>query len=87
MSDVTIEFSYQPTTQIPAVPFAPSEAKAANNLTAGAELRFEAPVCEKEDSVTFEALMDCVVVMSACPQDILKVNNMAPTDAHFVVED
>ncbi|EXJ94349.1 hypothetical protein A1O1_02743 [Capronia coronata CBS 617.96] len=56
-----------------------------NVTTAGAALTFEAPVCRKGDSVTFEALVDCVAVMSACPQDLVKVNNMEPTEAHFTV--
>ncbi|EXJ84650.1 hypothetical protein A1O3_05320 [Capronia epimyces CBS 606.96] len=61
-------------------------AGARNNPTAGAELKFEAPVCNQGDSVVFEALIDCVAVMSACPQDLVKVNNMEPTEAHFLVQ-
>ena len=30
------------------------------------------------DSVTMRALMDCIIVLSACPQDILVINNTAP---------
>lgn len=71
---------------IPVIPLPESEARAANNLTAGAELRFESPVSQKGGSVTFEALVDCVAVMSACPQDIIKVNNMEPTEAHFIFQ-
>ena len=33
-----------------------------------------------------KAERDVVVVMSACPQDILDINNKTPTDAHFIVE-
>ncbi|MEQ4204693.1 urea carboxylase-associated family protein [Actinopolymorpha sp. B9G3] len=31
------------------------------------------------DSVSFEALLDCVVVVSACPQDIVGINGPGPT--------
>ncbi|MFD0690868.1 DUF1989 domain-containing protein [Actinomadura fibrosa] len=31
------------------------------------------------DSITFEAAMDCVVVLSACPQDQVGINNDRPT--------
>lgn len=30
--------------------------------------------------MTFEALMDCYVVVSACPQDITQINNARPTE-------
>ncbi|RVX66873.1 hypothetical protein B0A52_09603 [Exophiala mesophila] len=56
------------------------------NVTAGATIRFEKPVCSKGDYVVFKALTTCLVVMSACPQDLVKVNDMLPTEAHFVVD-
>jgi uncharacterized protein YcgI (DUF1989 family) len=31
------------------------------------------------DSITFEAVMDCVVVVSACPQDQVGINGGEPT--------
>ncbi|WP_433153723.1 DUF1989 domain-containing protein [Actinomadura nitritigenes] len=31
------------------------------------------------DAITFEAVMDCVVVVSACPQDMVGINNGRPT--------
>jgi uncharacterized protein len=37
--------------------------------------------------VTFRADLDCVCVMSACPQDILAINSKAPVEAHFEVLD
>ena len=50
-------------------------------------LSFEAPVTKPGDYVVFKAEMDCVVAMSACPQDILPINGKAgePTEAHFEV--
>lgn len=48
---------------------------------------FEAPVTSKGDYVILEALRDVVVVMSACPQDVLTINGKNPVDAHFQVLD
>jgi uncharacterized protein len=31
--------------------------------------------------------MDCIVTMSACPQDLVKVNDMKPAEVHFMVEE
>ena len=50
------------------------------------DLGFHAPKCKKDDFVRLKAERDVVVVMSACPQDILDINNKKPTDAHFIVE-
>jgi uncharacterized protein YcgI (DUF1989 family) len=50
-------------------------------------LAFERPASGPGQFVKFRAEMDCVVAMSACPQDLVKVNNMTPVEAHFVVED
>ncbi|HVJ40432.1 MAG TPA: urea carboxylase-associated family protein [Dongiaceae bacterium] len=48
-------------------------------------LSFEAPVSEAGQYITFRAGMDVIMVFSACPQDILPVNGLNPTDAHFYV--
>jgi uncharacterized protein YcgI (DUF1989 family) len=50
-------------------------------------LDFQAPPCRPGDSITLRAEMDCVVVFSACPQDIVPINgvNCTPTDAHFEI--
>lgn len=47
------------------------------------------PLSRPGDHVVLRALMDCVVVMSACPQDILPINGAAcrPTGAHYRVLD
>ena len=50
------------------------------------DVSFSAPKSKKEGFVRFKAERDIVVVMSACPQDILDINNKEPTDAHFIVE-
>lgn len=38
------------------------------------EMTVEAPEAQAGDSVTFRALRSCVMVMSACPQDLVPVN-------------
>lgn len=50
------------------------------------DIGFHAPKCKEGDYVRLRAERDVVVVMSACPQDILEINNKQPTDAHFIVE-
>jgi uncharacterized protein YcgI (DUF1989 family) len=47
------------------------------------DISFERPVTKKGDYVVLEAVKDVVVVMSACPQDILVTHGEGPTDAHF----
>lgn len=48
-------------------------------------LSFEGPLTKPGDYVVLEALRDVVVVMSACPQDVLTINGKNPVDAHFQV--
>ncbi len=45
------------------------------------------PLSKAGDHVVLRAEMDCIVAMSACPQDILPVNGAlrSPTEAHFQV--
>ncbi|MFC5068685.1 DUF1989 domain-containing protein [Flaviflagellibacter deserti] len=56
-------------------------------VSADGALSFAAPPSKPGGSVTLRAEMDCVVVFSSCPQDMLPVNgvNCTPTDAHFSV--
>ena len=42
-------------------------------------------VSKPGDFVVLKAELDCIVAMSACPQDIICINGFAPTDAHFEV--
>ncbi len=42
-------------------------------------------VSKPGDYVEFRAEMDCIVVMSACPQDIVAINSNAPMPVHFSV--
>jgi uncharacterized protein YcgI (DUF1989 family) len=55
--------------------------------TQDGRLSFAAPVSRPGDTVTFSATRDAIVVMSACPQDLLPVNgtDQRPTDVSFRV--
>ena len=48
-------------------------------VRAGGELGWEPAPTRPGDSVTMLAEMDCVVVVSACPQDLVPINNGNPT--------
>ncbi|KAF2469677.1 uncharacterized protein BDR25DRAFT_263612 [Lindgomyces ingoldianus] len=48
---------------------------------------FEAPVTKPGDYVCLKAERNVVVVMSACPQDVLTINGKKPVDAHYQVFD
>jgi uncharacterized protein len=43
------------------------------------------PVSKSGDYVDIKAAMDCVVVMSACPQDIIPINALNPLEVEFTV--
>ncbi|WP_089210588.1 DUF1989 domain-containing protein [Streptosporangium subroseum] len=43
------------------------------------ELRWLPAAGRPGDAITFEAAMDCVVVVSACPQDLVEINGNSPT--------
>jgi uncharacterized protein YcgI (DUF1989 family) len=45
----------------------------------------EPPACKPGDSVTLRAEMDCIVVFSACPQDMNPTNGGMPKDVHYEV--
>lgn len=44
------------------------------------ELEIREPLAEKNDFVVLKALMDVVVAVSACPQDLVPTNGGKPTD-------
>jgi uncharacterized protein YcgI (DUF1989 family) len=45
------------------------------------------PVSRPGDYVVLRAELDCIAVMSACPQDMVPINGaaMTPTEVHFQV--
>ncbi|ARP83839.1 aminomethyltransferase [Bordetella genomosp. 8] len=59
------------------------------NIPVNAEggVQWLAPVSKAGDYVDLRAEMDCVVVMSACPQDIIPINDNRPVEVHFQVLD
>jgi uncharacterized protein YcgI (DUF1989 family) len=54
----------------------------------GGSLSFEPPVSQPGGSISLRAELDCILVFSACPQDMIPVNgaDCVPTDAHFRVD-
>ncbi|KIW64118.1 hypothetical protein PV04_09074 [Phialophora macrospora] len=69
------------------IPVAPlSQALHESNRSAGGTLSFEPTISPKGGKVVFEALVDCIVVMSCCPQDLVPINHGGPAECHFVVE-
>ncbi|MDH3715724.1 MAG: urea carboxylase-associated family protein [Gammaproteobacteria bacterium] len=48
-------------------------------------LDFHVPACGVGDHLVFRAEMDCIAVMSACPMDILPINDHKTLDAHYEV--
>jgi hypothetical protein len=50
------------------------------------DVSFDPPKTKRGDYIKFRAERDVVVVMSACPQDVLAINGHKPMVAHFVVE-
>ena len=71
----------------------PSECPSPLNLfmnipwTADGGLSFDPPTTRPGDSVTLRAELDCIVAMSACPQDILPINGRTgtTTEAHYEI--
>ena len=56
-------------------------------VDADGRLSFDPPTSKPGDYVTLRAELDCIVAMSACPQDILPINGEAgkPTEAHYEI--
>ncbi len=42
-------------------------------------------VSKPGDYVVLRAEIDCIVAMSACPQDMIPINGFNPVEAHFIV--
>jgi uncharacterized protein len=55
----------------------------------GAEqkMKLEGPQGKEGDYVVFKAEKDCVVVMSACPQDMASVGGGEPTDGYYEIHE
>jgi uncharacterized protein YcgI (DUF1989 family) len=53
----------------------------------GSRIDILPPISTPGSFVTLRAEMDCIVALSACPQDMVPINGaaMTPTEAHFVI--
>ncbi len=54
-------------------------------VLANGDLEWRETVAKPGDSVVFRALIDCIMVMSACPQDIIPINAGRPVSAQYAV--
>jgi uncharacterized protein len=57
------------------------------NIPVGADhsIQWLAPASSAGDYVDLTMTMDAIVVMSACPQDIIPINDLRPVEVHFEV--
>jgi uncharacterized protein YcgI (DUF1989 family) len=71
------------------VPFTPASINLFMNIPWRDDggLSFEPALSKPGDHVLLRAELDCVAVMSCCPQDILAINSKNPVEAHFEVVD
>jgi uncharacterized protein len=51
------------------------------------DIEWKETVSKPGDTVIFRALTDCIMVMSACPQDIIRINSRHPASAHYEILD
>ena len=51
------------------------------------DLEWRETVSKPGDSLVFRALIDCIMVMSACPQDVIRINAGRPVSAQYVLLD
>lgn len=51
------------------------------------DIQWSEPKLEKDDYVVLRAEMDCIVVMSCCPQDMVNIHGQGaqPADVHYAV--
>lgn len=56
------------------------------SLLFGESMKIKQPIAMPGDSVSFEVLTDCLIVLSACPQDILPTNGPELTPKSVEVE-
>ncbi|MGB8621613.1 MAG: urea carboxylase-associated family protein [Paracoccaceae bacterium] len=57
------------------------------NIPIGADgrLTWDEPLCKPGDHVVLRAAMNCIIVLSTCPQDMIPINGTActPTEVHY----
>ena len=69
------------------VPFTPASLNLFMNIPwqDDGTLAFEPALSKPGDYVVLRARLDCIAVMSCCPQDILAINSRKPVEAHYEV--
>jgi len=69
------------------VPFTPGSLNLFMNIPwqPDGSLSFDPPLSRPGDFVVWRALIDCVAVMSCCPQDILDINNKSTVESHYQI--
>jgi uncharacterized protein YcgI (DUF1989 family) len=69
------------------IPFTPASLNLFMNIPwqPDGALAFDPPLSRPGDSVSWRAELDCIAVMSCCPQDILDINNRKTVEAHYEV--
>jgi uncharacterized protein YcgI (DUF1989 family) len=72
-----------------AVPVCPASFNLFMNIPVlpSGDLEWRETVSKPGDSVIFRALIDCIVVMSACPQDVIRINAGRPVSVQYSVLD
>jgi uncharacterized protein YcgI (DUF1989 family) len=56
-------------------------------VVAGGGIQWLEPVSKPGDFVVLRAEMDCIVAMSACPQDMIPINAGKPVECHYQILD
>jgi uncharacterized protein YcgI (DUF1989 family) len=51
------------------------------------ELEWRETISKPGDTLVFRALIDCIMVMSACPQDVVRINSGKPVSAQYALID
>ena len=49
------------------------------------DVQWREPVSKPGDSLIFRALVDCIMVVSACPQDVIPINAGRPVSAQYAL--
>lgn len=49
-------------------------------------ISYEEPTSRPGEYVSLRAEMDLIIVLSACPNDVVKTNSMRTVDAHYTLD-
>ena len=48
-------------------------------------LEYKPTASKSGQFISFRSMIDCIVVFSACPMDVIPINSGSPTEAHFEI--